>query len=205
MTKDRIRGARLKDSKRIQCYTSPTVMEWVNKVVESRGWPKAHIGNQALRWYLPCYFYVPTWISIEELLSGPTIENRNRCLVEGYADSDYLEWLSTLSKSAETYLVDTSVENREKIKNIFGYRLKQRRGLSLELDRALKMYYKMAQVNPEILNISVEGVRPEGYEYSTENFKDNDYLVASGAKIMSVLGIDLAKPPKHINLFTGEL
>lgn len=205
MKHDRIRGVQLKNSHRIQCHTSPIVMEWVNKVCESRGWRKCQIGTQALRWYLPCYFYVPAWISIYELLSGPPADDRSPYLMQGYADTDYLQWLETLSNDAEDYLVDTSVENREKIKNIFGYRLKQRRGLSLELDRALKMYYKMAQVNPEILNISVEGVRPEGYEYSTENFKDNDYLVASGAKIMSVLGIDLAKPPKHINLFTGEL
>ena len=199
MNHNRPFGVDFTDRKRIQCYTCPVVMEWVNKVCRSRGWRKCQIGTQALRWYVPVYHYVPLWISVDELLAGPPVNNRNPYLMQGYVDREQLEWLDGLSKSADDYLVDRSIDNVDRIKKIFFYRLQQRRGRSLELDRALKMYYKLAQVNPDILNISVEGVRPAGYEYAIDNYKDPDYLAASGEKIISILGIDLSKPPK-INL-----
>lgn len=182
---------------RIHSYVPPVILEWAERYHSSRGRPKTHLGTQALFFYFPCFNFANSWVSADELLTGPDYRipgNRARYKIDAYVPLTYLTWLDTMPSKAVDYLDDLSPDNLAEIKKKYGDRLKMVRERSMHLKRAMIIYYKIAQLNPAILEIDADLIRPSGYEWKVHNFQSTDYVLAYSNKLAGLIGVDLTKP-----------
>jgi hypothetical protein len=186
-------------NKRIHSYAPRTIIDWMNKYHRSRNRPKAYLGSQAMFCYFPVYNWSKSWVSADELLSGPDYKipgNRSRYKIDAYMPTTYVKWLDKMSGKAIDYLDDTSPDNLARIKEQYGDRLSMVRDHSMHLKRAIIIYYKLSLVNPGILELDLDLVRPEGYFNQFHDFQDTEYTIAYSNKLAKLIGVDLSKPPK---------
>lgn len=184
---------------RIHSYVPSSILEWAERYHFSRGRARAYIGGQAMWFYFPCFNFANSWVDADELLSGPDYRipgNREKCKVDAYMPLSYLKWLDTMPSRAIDYLDDLSPDNLAEIKEKYGDRLKMVRERSMHLKRAMIIYYKIAQLNPSILEIDADLIRPEGYTWTVHNFQNIDYTIAYSNKLAELINVDLTKPPK---------
>lgn len=184
---------------RIHSYVPSPILEWAERYHFSRGRPKSYLGTQALFFYFPTFNFANSWVSADELLSGPDYRissNRARYRIDAYLPLTYLKWLDTMPKRAIYYLDDLSPDNLTAIKEKYGDRLKMVRERSMHLKRAMIIYYKIAQLNPAILEIDADLIRPDGYTWNVHNFQNIDYTIAYSNKLAELINVDLTKPLK---------
>jgi hypothetical protein len=183
---------------RIHSYIHKDLIEWANRYHFSRGRPKSYLGSQALFWYFPIFNFANNWCSVDELITGPDYKipgNRARYKIDAYMPRTYLTWLDTMPSRAIDYLDDLSPDNLDEIKKQYGDRLKMVRDYSMHLKRAMIVYYKLCYVNPSILEIDADLIRPDGYTWNVHNFQSTDYVLAYSNKLAKLINVDLLKPP----------
>jgi hypothetical protein len=186
-------------NKRIHSYAPRTIINWMNDYHRSRNRPKAHLGGQSLFAYFPSFNFSNGWCSIDELLSGPDYKipgNRSHYKIDAYMPLTYVRWMDKMSGKAIDYLDDASPDNLARIKEQYGDRLSMVRDHSMHLKRAIIIYYKLASVNPAILQLDLDLIRPSGYEDRYHCFQDIDYTIAYSNKLARLIGVDLSRPPK---------
>ncbi len=184
---------------RIHSYVHPAILNFAEKYRTSRSRPRAYIGGQAMWFYFPVFNFANGWCSSDELLTGPDYKipgNRAGYKIDAYMPLTYLKWLDTMPSKAIDYLDDLSPDNLAEIKEKYGDRLKMVRERSMHLKRAMIIYYKIAQLNPSILEIDADLIRPEGYTWTVHNFQNIDYTIAYSNKLAELINVDLTKPPK---------
>lgn len=182
------------EPKRLQCHIKPEIVEWIATICESRDISQADVGTEALLLYIPGYMWCPSWVLIEDILDTPK-EDRNDYKVEAWAAPSYIDWLGTLPDTALDYLFDLGRKSELEEKYYKGVFLKIK-GEALHLRRALLLYYYTVQSYPEVLNYSLDRIRPEGYQ-KPHDFNNTGYIREYGAKVLQMTGIDFSKPPKQ--------
>lgn len=186
---------------RIHSYVPTVIIEWAHLYSRSRNRPRSHLGTQALYWYFPCFNFANAWCSADELLTGPNYKiNRSCYKIDAYMPLTYLNWLDTMPGRAIDYLDDLSPDNLASIKENYGDRIKMVRDRSMHLKRALIILYKLAQLNPAILEIDADLIRPDGFSNQYHNFQSTDYVLAYSNKLASLLNVDLLLKPPTLSL-----
>ena len=210
MTRIRTKGITPKAlGSKFQTFAPPgPMLEWMDRCRISRGLARSYLGKQALLIYFHTYNYSEAWLSIEELLWSPDHKRdngryRNQHHITGYAHKSYDSWISTLPNVANAYLEDRGPDRVKEIRDKFHYRLKQVKRRSLHFNRAIKIYYKICHVNPGIIEIDFDLIRPVEYWWEEHNFSNINYLRAYTEKISQKLNIDLTQPP-DINLYQPD-
>lgn len=181
-------------NKRIHSYAPSTVIDFIRRYSKSRDRPKAYLGTQSLFAYFPVYNWANNWCSIQELLSNPC-DNRSKYKIDAYVPLTYVKWLDTMPSKAIDYIDDLSPDNLDRIKDEYGDRLKMVRDRSMHLKRAMIIYYKLCQINPDIFELDLDLIRPEGFSDRYHNFQSTDYTIAYSNKLAKLIGVDLSQPP----------
>jgi hypothetical protein len=204
MIHNRPRGwQKKKDVVRVQCHLHPDIVGWIDRYCDSRQRARSHVGSQALLFYFFSWSWGDSWLSAEETLCGPDVDSRNNFIVSAYAVKSYLAWFDTLPEKVEDVIQDSSPDNMARLRDMFGSRIYSVRRRSMHLKRALTLYYKACQVQPNIIEIDFDGIRPMGYEWCRHDFDNHEYLFKYTEKIGSLINIDLSQPPP-IKLFNKD-
>jgi hypothetical protein len=179
---------------RIHSYAPSTIIEFLDSYKRSHDRPRAYLGTQALFAYYPVFNFANGWCSVHEMLSGPEPGKRSPYKIDAYVPITYVRWMDQMSGRAIDYIDDLSPDNLARIEEKYGSRLKQVRDRSLHLKRAMIIYYKISKLNPDILEIDLDLIRPEGYEDRYHCFQDLDYLFGYTEKLVKLINVDLSKP-----------